>query len=269
VRYSAPALLVLAVLAAVLGACGSGSSPEEEVREAAIRTAATDNAKTFCHTMVTEGFLDEVFDGDIAGCVNSSVIDEEPGKPIISTVALRGEDESRALVGLRIEGGEADGLTGHVDFAKEGEEWKLDRFGDDYLLSVYEVSMDRVDEGAVSTPSVRACMGKRLAGLDSGALRNLTFVGLTDKAKAEKRLIAIAKECPGPLADYVAGEMLKAFAEAGGHSPAFMRCVRQELPAFIELTGIAGNLIVAEPDFASLAALEGLLVGVQRNCSGK
>lgn len=267
--YSAPALVLLAALAVALGACGGGTSAEDEVREAAIVAGETEDPKVFCRQLVTDRFIDEVFGGDVATCLESDVVEDNPGKPIVSDVVIEEQNENAATVAIRVKGGEADGTSGHLGFAKIDDEWLLDRFETDYLRSVFAVGVEKVDTGAVSTPAMKNCIGKQIEGLADPAIRELTFNSLSAEAKAEKKLIGFAEECPGPLADYVADEIAKALTEDSERSPAFIRCAHDEISFFLEITGIAPGLIVDEPDFATMAALEGIVSGVRKNCSGK
>ena len=107
-------LVLLAALA--LAACGSETPPEDEVREAALVAAKSEDPKVFCRQLVSARFVDEVFGGDRKACESSDVVEENSGKPVITTVVVPEKDDSKATVGMRIEGGKADGLEGHVRF---------------------------------------------------------------------------------------------------------------------------------------------------------
>jgi hypothetical protein len=265
------ALVLAAALALTAASCGSGSetSPEDEVREAAVAAVGSKDAKRLCRTMVTDHFVEEVFGGDLKACVTSSIVDDNPGKPIVSTIALQGEDETAALVAVRMRGGESGGVAGHVRFAKEGEEWKLDSFENDYLRSVFDVGIGQIDEGAISTPAMQACMGKQFDKLSDQELRTFTFTSLADPAVAEKQVIALAERCRVPLAEYAADTFADALAEEDDVKPAYVECIRKELFTWLELTNISGELIVDKPSWAVVAALEGIAEGSIKNCKGE
>lgn len=263
------ALVLAAAIALTSLACGSETSPEDEAREAAVVALGTKDGKRFCRTLVSDHFLDEVFAGDLGACIDSSVVDDKPGKPIVSTVALQGEDETRALVAVRMRGGESDGVAGHVRFAKAGDAWRLDRLENDYLRSVFDVGIGKIDEGAVSTPEMQACMSKQFASLSDSELRSFTFASLADPKAAEKQAIALAKHCRLPLAEYTADTFADALAEDDDAKPAYVKCIREELTTWLLLTNISSELIVDEPDWAVLAALEGIAEGARKNCKGE
>lgn len=260
------ALVLAAAVALVAVACGSESSPEDEVREAAVAAASTKDSKRFCRNMVTDHFVEEVFGGDVKACIDSSVVDDNPGKPVVSTIALQGEDETRALVAMRVKGGESDGVAGHVRFAKEGDAWKMDRFENDYLRSVFAVGIGRIDEGAVSTPEMQDCMGKQFDKLSDSELRTFTFTSLADPDAGAKQALTLAKRCRLPLAEYAADTFADALAEDDDADPAYVECIRKELTTWLELTNITSELLVDDPNFAVLAALEGLAAGARKNC---
>lgn len=266
-RSALTALLIL-VAAAALGACGSDTPPEDEVREAAIVAGKSEDPKQFCRELVTARFVEEVFDGDLAACLKSDIVDENPGKPVVTQVAIPENDDSRATVAMTFKGGESGGLSGHLLFVEQDDGWKLDRFETDYLRSVFDVSIDKVDEGVVSTPEMKACMGRQLDRQGDAFLRALTFDSLTDKKRAEAKTIGLAEACPGPLADAVADEITAGLIESGERGPAFIRCAHDEFAAFLELLGITPDLVRGKLDFATMAALEGLTAGVRKNCAG-
>jgi len=222
----------------------------------------------FCRELVTARFIDEVFDGDRKACEESDVVEENSGKPVITDVVVPEKDETKATVGMRIEGGKADGLSGHVLFVDEDGEWLLDRFETDYLRSVFDVSIEKVDEGIVAYDSMRTCMGRQLDRKDDAFLRTLTWDAMIDQKKAEEKTIALAEKCPGPLAEAVANEITGGLLESGKSSPAFVHCAREEFAAFIELLDLGPDLIRGKVDFATVAVLEGLAAGVRKNCAG-
>lgn len=258
-------LVLLAALA--LAACGSETPPEEEVREAAILTAHTEDPKVFCRQLVTQRFVEEVFDGDRKACEKSDVVEENTGKPVITEIAIPEKDDSRATVGMRVEGGKSDGLAGHVLFLDVDGEWKLDRFETDYLRSVFDVSIKKVDEGIVSYDSMKNCMSKQLDAKGEAFLRTLTWESMTDTKLAEEKTISLAEKCPGPLAEAVAEEITGGLLESGKSSPAFVHCAREEFAAFIELLDLGPDLIRGKVDFATIAVLQGLASGIRKNCT--
>lgn len=262
-------LLLAALFAALaLAACGSETPPEDEVREAALVVGRTEDPKVFCRELATARLVDEVFDGDLEACIDSDIVEENEGKPIVTSVVIPEGNDSKATVGMRIEGGKADGLEGHVVFADVDGEWKLDRFETDYLRSVFDVSIERVDEGIVAYDSMRTCMSRQLDREGDAFLRTLTWDSMTDQKKAEEKTIGLAEKCPGPLAEAVANEITGGLLESGKSSPAFSRCAGDEFAAFIELLDLGPDLIRGKVDFGTIAVLEGLAAGVRKNCSG-
>jgi hypothetical protein len=267
VRAALTTLLVLLATLA-LGACGSDTPPEDEVREAAIVAGKSEDPKQFCRQLVSARLVDEVFDGDLGACLKSNVVEENPGRPVVKGVVIPEGDETTATVAMTFEGGESDGVTGHLRFIEEDDEWKLDRFETDYLRSVFDVGIAKVDEGAVSTPEMKRCVSRELGKLADGEIRDLTFDTLTDEDAAGKKIIGLAENCPAALADYVADELLVAFTETGPDTPAYRRCVHDELIFFLQILDITPDLLEDNPSEATVAALQGLSLGVEKNCGG-
>ncbi len=262
-------LAALALLAAcLLSACGSsGPTAEDEARETAVRAIETTDAKAFCRQLVSERLIEEVVGGGVAACEKASVVADDPGTATASTVSLRGEDESGAEVAVRVEGGELDGVAGHLELVREGDRWLLDRYGDDFLRSSFLVAIETVDEGAISNSRMKACIGKQAAKLSGVRLREINRAAASDPAALVEALLPLAEKCPAALAEYAADEFTEGLAEKG-KSPAYVRCLHDELEAFLELTDIVPELLGENPGFAAVAALEGIATGAKRNCSG-
>ena len=267
---SSALLAALALLAAcLLSACGSsGPSAEDEARETAVGAIETTNAKTFCRQLVSDQLIEEVvIGGSVAACEKASVVADDPGTATASTVSLRGEDESVAEVAVRVEGGELDGVAGHLELVREGDRWLLDRYGEDFLRSSFLVAIETVEEGAISNSRMKACIGKQAAELSGTRLREINRAATSDPAALVKALLPLAEKCPAALAEYAADEFTEGLAEKG-KSPAYVRCLHDELEAFLELTDIVPELLGENPGFAAVAALEGIAAGAKRNCAG-
>ena len=262
------ALTLLA--AGALTACGaSGPSAEDEAAAAATRALEAESAKQFCRRLTTERLIEELVVGGADACEKAaSVVSEDPGEVSVTEVALRGEDESRADVAVELEGGEADGIGGHVGVVREGDRWLLDRYEDDFLRSSLIVSIREVDEGAIANERMKACMGGQIERVGPERMRAIFRAGTSGGEVLVKALLPYAENCPAALAEYGADEFTEGLAEKG-NSPAYVRCLHDELESLFLLTDIAPQLIGENPDSAAVFALEGLVTGAKRNCIGK
>jgi hypothetical protein len=261
-------LSALAVAALTLTACGSsGPSAEDEAGEAAVRALEIKDAKLFCRQLVSDRLIDEVFLGKVSTCVKSSTV-EDNARATASEVSLDGSDESRAEVAVAIEGGQLEGSSGHVELVREGDRWLLDRFGDDYLRSVFLTAIERVDGGALATPAMKACVGGQAEELGNGRIREITHDAIVGGEALIQALLPLAENCPEALAEYGAKEISDALFESGKRSPAFIRCIRKELETGFLLTGIAPDLIGENPDSSAVLGLEALAASAKQSCQG-
>jgi hypothetical protein len=270
------ALVCSALFAALaLASCGgsddgitdSGPSAEAEVRAAAAEIVAADDPKVFCKQLISEHLVDLVYEGDVGNCLASDdSVPEEPGKAHVFTVVVDPKTERGAEVKLRVDGGDEDGSAGHISMVKEKGDWKLDDYGDDFLRSAILAEIETVDEGAAANPKMKACFSRQFRVMPAAKIRQLSFTsndGHQNEVNAE--LLKLAEKCPKALADYGA----ETFSEAlvgSKFSPAFVKCFRQELFFFFELTELAPALLVPKPDEFALAELEGIATGAKKNC---
>jgi hypothetical protein len=267
VRSSLAACFV-ALGALALGACGdSGPSTEEEVREAVVKAVESEDAKAFCRTMVTDHYLQLVYGGGVDKCIASDdAVPDDAGKAKVTAIRVDQKDEKKAEAAVAVSGGELDGTAGHLEMVEEEDGWKVDDVGDDYVRSTFLAAIENVDEGAVSTPTMKACFSRQVKTLDAATIRELTFFSYRgEKKEVTDALLPLAEKCPNALADYGAREFTKGLI-AKGKSPAYVHCLRDEIRFFLELTDIVPALLQPNPDFASMAALEGIVEGAKKNC---
>jgi hypothetical protein len=196
------------------------------------------------------------------------VVSEDPGTARVTAVELQGEDGSRAEVAVAIEGGETDGVGGHVGMVRDGDRWLLDRYGDDFLRSNMLVAIREVDEGAIANERMKACMGGQIEKVGPERMRAIFRAGTSGGEALVEALLPYAENCPAALAEYGADEFTEGLAEKG-NSPAYVRCLHEEIEGLLLLTDIAPMLIGENPDSAAVFALEGIVTGAKRNCIGK
>jgi len=266
------ALAALSLLAAcALAACGSsGPSAEEEAEAAAVRALETKDAKEFCRQLASKRLIEEFVVGGPAACEKaSSVVSEDPGTVEITKVALRGEDGSRAELAVAVEGGETDGVRGHVEVVHAGDRWLLDRYGDDFLRSSLLTAIDNADEGALANQRMKACMGGQIEKVGAERTRAIFRAGTSGGDAVIEALLPFAENCPAALAENAADEFTKGLTKDGKNSPAYVKCLHDELEAFLLLTDITPELLGEHPGWAPVAALEGIATGAKRNCIGK
>ena len=259
-----------ALIAIALAACGSsGPSAEEEAREAAVEILESTDQRQFCRQLVTDRYLEETVGGGVAACEKASVLADDPGEARATEVTLRGEDESGAAVAVAVEGGELDGVAGTLELARDGDAWLLDRSGADFLRSSLLAAIRIVDEGALSSEGMKTCMSKQVKKLNGERIRDFNRDATVDsEAFLREDLLPLAEECPGALARYGADEFTGGLIESG-KSPAYVNCLHDEIEGFLLLTKITPELLLKNPGFAPVAALEGIVEGAKRNCIDK
>lgn len=264
-------LAALSLIAAcALSACGSsGPAAEDEAAAAAARALEAKDAKAFCRRLASERLIEEFVAGGTAACEKASlIVSEDPGEARVTAVELSGEDETRAQVAVMIEGGETGGVSGHVGAVREGERWLLDRYEDDFLRSSMMVAIRKVDEGAIANQRMKTCMGRQIGKVSPDRMRQIFRAGTSGGEVLIETLLPYAENCPAALAEYGADEFTEGLVEEG-NSPAYVRCLHEEIEGLLLLTDIAPQLLGETPDSIAVAALEGIVSGAKQNCAGK
>jgi hypothetical protein len=264
-----------ALLAALfLGACGGGGddgpTPEQEARVAAVKAVENGDADTFCRRQVSKGYLLRIYHGDVAACADAEGSVPEEQSAVKATKVVVKPDETHAVVTVVLKGGSYDGATGGVEMVKEKEAWKLDDYDDEFVRSAFLAAIETIDEGAISTPGMKACFTRQVKAMPAAQVRELTYTSAADEEKkGKKMLLAMAEKCPeSALAEYGATVLTEGLNEKGNHKPGYVKCLHCEIKAFLELTGITTELLAEHPNFAAVAALEGIAAGAKQNCGG-
>jgi hypothetical protein len=269
---------VCAALFAALffGACGGGGgddgpTPEEEAKTAAVKAIENDDAATFCREQVSKGYLQRIYDGDVAACAKSEGSVPEEASTVRATKAVLKGGAADAEVTVVLKGGSYDGTTGGVEMVKERGAWKFDDYDDEFIRSSFLAAIQTLDEGAISTPGMKACFTKQVQAMPAAQVRELNETSAADEEKKGKELLlGMAEKCPqSALAEYGATTLTEGLSEDGGkHKPGYVKCLYKEIKFFLELTEITTELLEEHPNFAAVAALEGIAEGAKQNCGG-
>lgn len=273
-------MLALPIAASLLAAgCGGDDeqasqpappTPQQQVREAARKLLASRDAAAVCRTMVTDRFVGEIFAGDLQACVDSEITDPpDEGTQEVADVALSG---TRARVMVVLKGGPNDGVGGHYAFTREGTTWKLDGFEDDAIRATMVAAIGQAGKGegtsAFTYAPLRSCVRERVPAMAPAKLRAFVGASLRRDSKEATRLgNGFLQQCPRELAAYAADRIVDVFAEDTDRSPAFVRCARRELRALLWATGLTKDVLKGNVNDMSTAALQGLLLGVNKACS--
>jgi hypothetical protein len=282
--------LLLAVLACFgLAACGGGGSGggdtsgdggritdagpsvEEEVKVAALAAVENGDAASFCRTQASKAYLRTVYGGDAKDCAKSEgTVPKHPPKAEAGMAKVE-PDQRHATVTVSLEGGDLDGTTGEIEMVKEGDGWKVDEFDDDFIRSAFLASVETVDEGALSTPGMKACFSRQVKGLPAATVRELTYASdQGNVAKQNKGLLKMAENCPqSALAEYGARALTDELdVKPGQHKPGYVKCLYKGIYFGLEVSGITTELLAAHPNQVAVSALEGIVEGAKAHCGG-
>jgi hypothetical protein len=275
---SSLALLVAILAGFGLAACGGGGSTtdegptaEEEVKAAAVRAVENGDAASFCREEASKAYIATIYGGDVKKCAGSKgTVPLKPPKAKAGAAKVE-PDRKHATVTVSLSGGDLDGTSGGVAMVKEGGAWKVDEFDDAFIRSAFLASIETVDEGAVSTPGMKACFSKQIKTMPAATVRELTYDSDAGNIKGQnKGLLKMAEKCPeSALAEYGAHALTDELdITKGDHKPGYVKCLRKEIEFLLEVSGITTELLAEHPNFAAVAALEGIVEGAKKSCGG-
>jgi hypothetical protein len=289
VRSSPRSLIVIwvSILVALgLAACGGGgastgsggtdsaeatdASPPaaHEAEAAAVRAVEDGDAASFCRGEASAGYIRRIYGGDVGRCVSSKgSVPERPGKAS-ARAAVLDPDEEHATVTVALSGGTLDGTAGKIEMVREGDGWKLDDYDDAFIRSAFLASIHTADEGALSTPEIKACFSHQVKGLPAATIRQITdHSDAGEKGAMDRDLVKIAENCPeSALAEYGARTLTEGVEEGGKHGKGYVACLHREIKFGLEVSGITTDLLLAHPSEAAVGALEGIVEGAKGSC---
>ena len=116
-RITRLAVILLAVPALALGACG-GSSDEDKIKDV-IQAVAKDSSAICDHA--SDKLLDQLGEGGVEGCKEAArgYPDDSAEEVGDITVKIDGETATADFT-------DNDGEKQHVNFVKDGDDWKVD-----------------------------------------------------------------------------------------------------------------------------------------------
>lgn len=265
--------------AALLTGCGGSDdpapppppTPQQQVKAAAQKLLDEHDAAVVCRSLVTRGFVQEVFAGDLQACAASDIAKAPTqGRQVVGDIEVGGR---KASVEIVQRGGQHDGISGHYALVRDGRTWKLDAFEDDVIRTSLVLSADAAGKsdggGAFTYAPLRACATKRMQAMPIDKARAFLFAGLQGSAKAKKLGNAILTQCPRELAGYVADRLATGINEDGKHSQAWVNCMRRQLTGLLLATGLAKHALSGNTDDVGTSALGGLAIGANRTCARK
>lgn len=187
--------LVLIASALALTACGgggsssSGGSDDEAAIESTIEESATSTDPSKCTEFQTEAFNQQ--DHGVPAkeatkvCEESVEGTETPAESVnVSDIKVNGET---ATADAEIQGSPLNNQTVEVELAKEGGDWKLNKFTGfakydaKGLAAAFEEEVGK-QEGI--TPGLAKCLAEGIAKMPQGEAEELAFEGSTDGIEA-------------------------------------------------------------------------------------
>jgi hypothetical protein len=186
-------LLVLALGALTLAACGSSESDEDQI-VSAIESSATSTDAADCEALSTVAFMEQTAGGSgeeaVKTCEEEAEDDSDNSDSVaVSKVQVDGSDST---ADAKFVGGNLDGQTLTIALVDEDGDWKLDRlvgfadFNREGLIGSFEETLGESDEIA---DTVSSCIVEGLEDLSDPELESLVI------DNEEEVFLELATEC--------------------------------------------------------------------------
>jgi hypothetical protein len=268
---SRPVVLVFVLV--LLSACGGEDPPQRpapkatpdpvaQVRELAPKVVSGAGGYELCFEHSTDRFIRAVYKGDREACRNIQQV-IGTGTPKVLDAKVKGDEAS---VSVEYAGSVVKGRYGTLEFVREGDVWKLDKVGSDFVRATAVVSVRALSTGALSVPEVQQCVARQTLKLSDAAVRKYVYALFRLDQDAGPAALRLVNKCPKQVAIYVAEELALGL-KTQGYSRRYVECAQPRLEGYMALTGIAPNVLSGSDkvDFGK-DAVTGLIRGVDEQC---
>lgn len=178
------------------GGSGGGGDDAAALEAVVSRALSTQDPAVKCEQVVTPAFVRAVY-GDVATCRKAETPEPDDKPAEGASVSDVQVDGGKATATVRVRGGESDGATGPITFAKVEDAWKVDELSVAFLRSQLAKGLENgdfgADDGPLADDAARACIAKGLQDLDDAAFRQLAYDAIADKDPTDDFLEVITR----------------------------------------------------------------------------
>jgi hypothetical protein len=189
----------LGALAAVLliAGCGgddggSAADDRKEIEAVISKALKTDDPQVKCVDTVTKSFVSTIY-RTLAACKAEEAKPEATKPPKATKLSAVKIDGDTATATVALVGGDSDGTSGQISFAKEDGAWKVDGVSVAFLRSQAERNLSHDRGDALGDAKSRACVSKGLARLGDDEFRDVAYDGIA--GRDNQTLISIVTPC--------------------------------------------------------------------------
>lgn len=187
------------VAAGALGIAGCGSSDDgedtaaatKEMQAALVKSVTVNDPQVECVETITKNFVTTVYKS-LATCKKAEA-EKEDNPPTGATLTGVKIDGDTATGIVKIQGGDEDGATGELQFAKEDGAWKVDGLSTAYLKSSLTKTLSRPGDGPLAEAGPRDCIRDGLLALPEAQFTALAYDAISNRDN--QTFIKIATGC--------------------------------------------------------------------------
>jgi len=166
--------LGLAALCTLAAGCGGGDddtpSDTEQIARAVDGVMESDSVKDQCETAVSDRFVREVY-RTLAFCREANKPEPDDPAPDTAGISATRIDGDKATTGVTLMSVKGARATGRLALVKVGDTWKVDRFGVDFLRSVFAALPKEASNA--EERRVLQCLARAIPALSNAEVRRL------------------------------------------------------------------------------------------------
>jgi hypothetical protein len=165
------------------GGGGDSADAEKEIQAVIKKALTVKNVEVECVETVTKNFISSVY-RTLEVCKTEEAKPEDTKPPTDATASAIKVDGDKATANVAVIGGDSDGTTGEIAFAKEDGAWKVDVVSVAFLRSQARQNLSHDRGDALTDAAARKCIGDGLDALGDDEFKTVAYDGVSGRDNA-------------------------------------------------------------------------------------
>jgi len=188
------ALAAIVLIAGCGGDDGGGDSAdaEKEIQAVITKALTTTDVEEECVGTVTKNFVATIY-RTVEACRMEEAKPDDTKPPTAANASAIKADGDKATANVALVGGDSDGTSGEIAFAKEDGAWKVDAISVAFMRSQAKSTLSNDRGDALRDPAAKKCVSEALDRLGDDEFRTVAYDGVA--GRDNETFLNIVKTC--------------------------------------------------------------------------
>ncbi len=165
------------------GGGGDSADAEKDIQAVTKKALTVKDVEVECVETVTKNFISSVYK-TVDVCKTEEAKPEDTKPPTDAKASAIKVDGDNATANVAVIGGDSDGATGEIAFAKEDGAWKIDEVSVAFLRAQAKANLSHDRGDALTDPAARTCISEGLDALGDDEFKTVAYDGVAGRDNA-------------------------------------------------------------------------------------